>query len=358
MSYGCMKNNNCKIFKQSDYLIVSNLINEIKKSEQIRLKAFGYFDNFTDDFFNILNKVIQFSFQLTKLLKNTMNYDNVLKQNKTKFNIEIRNFLDKICSLPKLKTKYIFLKYNIEKQDNFSIINLKKRKNELLNKQNKRNVEIIPNYKKINSSKLFLSDNKSNYFSKNVSLTQTKLSKLNYKDIPIKKMRSCNSTILIKNNSKKNEINHSYKEDSTNKSSLSHSKMLTKKNKNLNKNTLNSKENNRKTISNIKKQENYSYVNYLKLFFKKNKNIKKQKLEINNPLISKIQLINSGPKPSIYTNYLLNKYKDIIETYNEIEEKNYKNYSPNSMRYQTHSLLSDNRRCMSESIGKNEYEEI
>ena len=336
MSYGCMKNNYCKIFKQSDYLIVSNLINEIKKSEQIRLKAFGYFDNFTDDFFNIINKVIQFSFQLTKLLKTTMNYDNVLKQNKTKFNIEIRNFLDKICSLPKLKTKYIFLKYNIEKQDNFSIINFKKRKNELLNKQNKRNVEIIPNYKKINSSKLFLSDNKSNYFSKNVSLTQTKLSKLNYKDIPIKKMRSCNSTILIKNNSKKNEINHSYKEDSTNKSSLSHSKMLTKKNKNLNKNTLNSKENNRKTISNIKKQ----------------------KLEINNPLISKIQLINSGPKPSIYTNYLLNKYKDIIETYNEIEEKNYKNYSPNSMRYQTHSLLSDNRRCMSESIGKNEYEEI
>ena len=354
-----MKNNNCKIFKQSDYLIVSNLINEIKQSEQIRLKAFGYIDNFTDDFFNILNKVIQFSFQLTKLLKNTMNYDNILKQNKTNFNIEIRKFFDKIFSLRKLKTKYIFLKYNIEKQDNFSIINLNKRKKDLLNKQNKRNIEIIPNYKKNNSSKLFLSENKSNYFSKNVSLTQTKFSNANSKDIPNKILRSCNSTILIKNNSKKIEVNNSYKEDSTNKSSISHSKMLTKKkNKDLNKNTLNSKENNGKTISDVKKKENYSYMNYLNLFFKKNKNVKKQELEINNPLISKIQLINSGPKPSIYTNYLLNKYKDVIELYNEIEEKNYKNYSPNSMRYQTHLLLSDNRRCMSESIRNNEYEGI
>ena len=356
MSCGCRKNNNFKNFKQNDYLIVSNLINEIKNSEQIRIKAYGYIDNFTDDFFNILNKVIQFTFQIIKILKNTNDYDNLVKQNKTNFNIEIRKFLDKILSFSKLKTKYIFLKYNIEKQVNFSIVNLKKRKKNLLDNQSKRNFEIIPNIKKNNSSKLFLSDNKSNYFSKNNTLTQTKLSNINYTDIPNKKLRNCNSTILIKNKSNIKEINHSYKEDSTNKSSISHSKMITKKKKDLNKNTLNSKENNRKTISEINKKESNSYKNYLNLFYKKNKIIKKQKLEINNPLISKIQLINSGPKPSIYTNYLLNRYKDIIVSYNEIEEKN-KNYSPNSLRTQTHILLSGNKRCMSESSRKTEYEE-
>ena len=126
--------------KSNEFLIVKNLLNEIKKSEQIRLKAFCHNDIYSEDFFNIINKVIVFISQLSNALKKMHNYDNLYKQNKTNISYDIRKFFDKIFSTTK-KLKYIFLQYNIENQNNFSLLSLDKK----INKVNKRNIEIITN---------------------------------------------------------------------------------------------------------------------------------------------------------------------------------------------------------------------
>ena len=82
--------------KSNEFLIVKNLLNEIKKSEQIRLKAFCHNDIYSEDFFNIINKVIVFISQLSNALKKMHNYDNLYKQNKTNISFEIRKFFNNI----------------------------------------------------------------------------------------------------------------------------------------------------------------------------------------------------------------------------------------------------------------------
>ncbi len=354
--------------KLNEFLIVKNLLNEIKKSEQIRLKAFCHNDIYSEDFFNIINKVIAFISQLSNALKKMHNYDNLYKQNKTNISNDIRKFFDKIFSTTK-KLKYIFLQYNIENQNNFSLLSLDKK----INKVNKRNIEIITNInsqstyknkfknKRSNSTTSIFNYEKENKL-KNTKIklsSKSKISTLNHTESTktLNERKSKNKNLMSYKELPKKEINNSLNktgENSTNKSSISQSKVLSKKNKNLKETTkkkIYSEKNNISKIENKEKEINFQTLNlnYLNLIIGKKSEIK-QKLETENPIITKIKLIDSGIKPSIYTNYLLNKYKSIIDDYNEIEEKNYKSYSPNSIRYQSHSNYGKNvKRSMSDS---------
>ena len=353
--------------KLNEFLIVKNLLNEIKKSEQIRLKAFCHNDIYSEDFFNIINKVIVFISQLSNALKKMHNYDNLYKQNKTNISYDIRKFFDKIFSTTK-KLKYIFLQYNIENQNNFSLLSLDKK----INKVNKRNIEIITNInsqltyknkfqnKRSNSTTSIFKYEKENKLknTKNKLSSKSKISTLNHTESTktLNERKSKNKNLISYKELPKKEINNSLNktgENSTNKSSISQSKVLSKKNKNLKETTkkkIYSEKNNISKIENKEREINFQTLNLdYNLIFGKKSEIK-QKLETENPIITKIKLIDSGIKPSIYTNYLLNKYKSIIDDYNEIEEKNYKSYSPNSIRYQSHSNYGKNvKRSMSDS---------
>ena len=353
--------------KLNEFLIVKNLLNEIKKSEQIRLKAFCHNDIYSEDFFNIINKVIVFISQLSNALKKMHNYDNLYKQNKTNISYDIRKFFDKIFSTTK-KLKYIFLQYNIENQNNFSLLSLDKK----INKVNKRNIEIITNInsqstyknkfqnKRSNSTTSIFKYEKENKL-KNTKIklsSKSKISTLNHTESTktLNERKSKNKNLISYKELPKKEINNSLNktgENSTNKSSISQSKILSKKNNNLKETTkkkIYSEKNNISKIENKEREINFQTLNLdYNLIFGKKSEIK-QKLETENPIITKIKLIDSGIKPSIYTNYLLNKYKSIIDDYNEIEEKNYKSYSPNSIRYQSHSNYGKNvKRSMSDS---------
>ena len=44
--------------KLNEYLIVNILLNESKTNEQIRLKVFTYNDIYSEEFFNIIHKII------------------------------------------------------------------------------------------------------------------------------------------------------------------------------------------------------------------------------------------------------------------------------------------------------------
>ena len=354
--------------KLNEFLIVKNLLNEIKKSEQIRLKAFCHNDIYSEDFFNIINKVIVFISQLSNALKKMHNYDNLYKQNKTNISYDIRKFFDKIFSTTK-KLKYIFLQYNIENQNNFSLLSLDK----TINKVNKRNIEIITNInsqltyknkfqnKRSNSTTSIFKYEKENKLknTKNKLSSKSKISTLNHTESTktLNERKSKNKNFISYKELPKKENNYSLNktgENSTNKSSISQSKVLSKKNKNLKETTkkkIYSEKNNISKIENKEKEINFQTLNlnYLNSIIGKKSEIK-QKLETENPIITKIKLIDSGIKPSIYTNYLLNKYKSVIDDYNEIEEKNYKSYSPNSIRYQSHSNYGKNvKRSMSDS---------
>ena len=58
---------NIVLKKLNEYLIVNFLLNESKTNEQIRLKAFSYNDIYSEEFFNIIHKIIsQLDYKIIK----------------------------------------------------------------------------------------------------------------------------------------------------------------------------------------------------------------------------------------------------------------------------------------------------
>ena len=368
MSYGAFSSRNSNLCsnKQNEYIMISSLINEIKNSEQIRMKIYCINDIISDELFNILHKIISFYFQLSRLIKNLQNYDKFFKQNKNEINMEIRKFLDKIFILN--KSKYNYSIFKIEEQENFSIFPLKKKKNKIKNKSLEIISNIFSNNEKIKNQEnnsiisFFPYENSKRRNNKYNSLYQQKelynISQI-YSNNINKKFKTRNNisiknefplSIKEMNNLKKSLNKTSFNgENSTNKSSISQSKILKNKNYTLNHlKEISRKKKRKKSNEKIKDKElndniKFPDLNYLSILVGKKKPEKKKILESdsNSPIISNIKLIETGPKPSIYTHYLLKKCKGYIDSYN-IEEKNQKNYSPYNNKCHSHSVCSDN----------------
>lgn len=385
MSYGAFssRNSNLNSKKQNEYIMISSLLNDIKNSEKIRMKIYCINDIISEELFNIFHKIVSFYFQLSRLIKNLQSYDKFFKQNKNEINMDIRKFLDKIFILN--KSKYNYSIFKIEEQVNFSIFSLKKKKNKIKNKS----LEIISNTflnnEKIKKQEtnsiisLFPYENSKRRNNKYNTLNHKNLlnniSQIIYEDNFNKKYKTRNN-ISLKNefslskkemNNSKNSLNKTTfnVENSTNKSSISQSKILKNKNYTINYLKKKSKKQEiKKSNEKIKEKELNNNIqlpdlNYLSILVGKKKPEKKIKLQSdsNSPIISNIKLIETGPKPSIYTHYLLNKYKGYIENYN-IEEKNQRNNSPYNNKCHSHSICSENmKRIMSDYSQKSIYEE-
>ena len=368
MSYGVFSSRNSILNsnKQNEYIMISSLLNEIKNREQIRMKIYCINDIISEELFNIFHKIISFYFQLSKMIKNLQSHDKFFKQKKNEINTEIRKFLDKIFILN--KSKYNYSIFKIEEQENFSIFPLKKKKNKIKTKsldimsniflnnekiKNQENNSIISFFPEEYSKR---SNNKYNSFNQQKILY--KISQI-YENNFNKKSKTRNN-IILKNefplsikemNNSKNSLNKtSYNgENSTNKSSISQSKILKNKNYTLNHLIeISKKKKRKKSNEKIKEKEindniKFPDLNYLSILVGKKKPEKKIKLESdsNSPIISNIKLIETGPKPSIYTHYLLKKFKGYIDNYN-IEEKNQRNNSPYNNKCHSHSVCSEN----------------
>ncbi len=368
MSYGAFSSRNSNLCsnKQNEYIMISSLLNEIKNREQIRMKIYCINDIISEELFNIFHKIISFYFQLSRMIKNLQSHDKFFKQKKNEINTEIRKFLDKIFILN--KSKYNYSIFKIEEQENFSIFPLKKKKNKIKTKsldimsniflnnekiKNQENNSIISFFPEEYSKR---SNNKYNSFNQQKILY--KISQI-YENNFNKKSKTRNN-ISIKNefplsikemNNSKNSLNKtSYNgENSTNKSSISQSKILKNKNYTLNHlKEISRKKKRKKSNEKIKDKElndniKFPDLNYLSILVGKKKPEKKIKLESdsNSPIISNIKLIETGPKPSIYTHYLLKKFKGYIDNYN-IEEKNQRNNSPYNNKCHSHSVCSEN----------------
>lgn len=356
---------------QNEFTIISNLLNDIQKSEKIRMKIFCFNDIFSEEFFNILFKIISFYFHLSKTLKNLQNYDNLLKHYKNEISNEIKKFFDKILIFRKSKDYY--LNYYIEKQINFFLFSHKKKENKKKSQTKKKKIEIITNSNlNLEKNLVFSLENQKKVKGiKYKSLSQTKLSNISNTDIlkdkNKKSQKNTKKNLLKKeSNISRNSLNKTLNngENSTNKSSISYSNILIK-NMGLNqsmKKKSNSKEkksNEENKVNNNSKEVKYHYIqipnlNYLSLIMKnksERKMLLKSKSKSPNKFVPNIKLIDTGPKPSIYTHYLLNKFKGFIDNYNVEEQKN---YSPCFNKYQSHSSCNI-KRNISDSSQKSIY---
>ena len=75
---------NIVLKKLNEYLIVNILLNESKTNEQIRLKVFTYNDIYSEEFFNIIHKIIS---QLDS---------KIIKKPRKKFNLQFLTMKTKI----------------------------------------------------------------------------------------------------------------------------------------------------------------------------------------------------------------------------------------------------------------------
>ena len=362
MSSGNTNFKNAQILskKTNQYQIISTILNEIKKNEQIKIRPFDSYEIFAEDIFNIFNRLILFSYQLSQFLFKKQNYDSLYKQNKTILSSDIKKFFDKISSI--CKSKFHPQIYSIEQKENFSLINGINKRTFTLNykKEELSNENIIDKIKKKlenNTNNIILNETKNTQNIKSIFPISSILKNENQKkfinqksfsqpilhekknsneieDSKFKKKKNVRNKMLKKElTPSKKEINIFSKNTFINSKVIQSigylSKKMSKKKINLKKSKpLTSKQKRIKALSkdNIK-EINYSYPKLPNLnFLIINENKTKS-----NSIESKAKFfINSGPKPSIYTSYLLHKYKGVIDNYNEIKQNSPLNYHHNN----------------------------
>ena len=346
--------------KTNQYQIISTILNEIKKNEQIKIRPFDSYEIFAEDIFNIFNRLILFSYQLSQFLFKKQNYDSLYKQNKTILSSDIKKFFDKISSI--CKSKFHPQIYSIEQKENFSLINGINKRTFTLNykKEELSNENIIDKIKKKlenNTNNIILNETKNTQNIKSIFPISSILKNENQKkfinqksfsqpilhekknsneieDSKFKKKKNVRNKMLKKElTPSKKEINIFSKNTFNNSKVIQSigylSKKMSKKKINLKKSKpLTSKQKRIKALSkdNIK-EINYSYPKLPNLNFLI---INENKIK-SNSIESKAKFfINSGPKPSIYTSYLLHKYKGVIDNYNEIKQNSPLNYHHNN----------------------------
>ena len=362
MSSGNTNFKNAQILskKTNQYQIISTILNEIKKNEQIKIRPFDSYEIFAEDIFNIFNRLILFSYQLSQFLFKKQNYDSLYKQNKTILSSDIKKFFDKISSI--CKSKFHPQIYSIEQKENFSLINGINKRTFTLNykKEELSNENIIDKIKKKlenNTNNIILNETKNTQNIKSIFPISSILKNENQKkfinqksfsqpilhekknsneieDSKFKKKKNVRNKMLKKElTPSKKEINIFSKNTFINSKVIQSigylSKKMSKKKINLKKSKpLTSKQKRIKALSkdNIK-EINYSYPKLPNLNFLI---INENKIK-SNSIESKAKFfINSGPKPSIYTSYLLHKYKGVIDNYNEIKQNSPLNYHHNN----------------------------
>ena len=361
--------------KLNEYQIVSSILSDIKKSEQIKIRPFDSYEIFAEELFNIFNRLILFSYQLNQSISKKNNYDSLLKQNKSTLSLDIKKFFDKISNI--CKSKYNPIIYSIEIKDNFSLLSRTK-KNLLINykKEELSNENIIDKIKKKieNNTNNILNQSKINNKSISPILSIKKQQKqknfTNYKSLSQSKLlEKKDSTENLKNNIKnfrnsilKNEYFNSKKElnsQSKNLFNKTNDNYILKISKNFSKKPSKKKLNLKKSKplkSNREKTFSKENLREISLSYSKLPNLNyllsgENKLNLKTIESKKVKLIvDSGPKPSIYTSYLLNKYRGVIDNYNEI--KKIKENSP--FYYHSQTL---NKNTISRSLSNKTDEE-
>ena len=378
--------NNLVLFTSQLAMNINKKQNYEKLLKQNKSELFTEIDNLIE---NIKG---EYNYYKTKnIIINENNFSIYNNNNNNNFfNTESNNFHNEILIDPKYQTINVSQKIkdsNNNENDlynqNIIIEKIKKKldKNIIKNKKEKSKKKLSnsphPSLSiSTSSSKIFNNNNNNknktinynsnsnkNKFSKSKS-QQKIIIKTNYdlKQPNTTKKENVKNKIFTKEKSKNNLINNNNTKTNFNNSLIKKSdvkkNILIKRNKNINKNNNNNNNNKnnlnntidnnkKKPIENNKKNNSSNNINFMNLFsFLKDKKDDKKNNQKNNNAIknnikqnnTKIHLyVNSGPKPSGYANYLLNKYQGVIDKYNTIRDEKENNKNNNNTNNNTNN---------------------
>jgi hypothetical protein len=323
-----------KPLKQTSSRLIISMLSDIKSlikttveknQNTLKIPPFKY-----DEFFNILNQIVSLNKQCSNLNKN-QNVDNIINSSKTSLTKDIYSFFkDLEVITPFHKDNIIFSIENVSKLnicakhisnfkldfDEVELLNnkniIEKIKAKINSKQSNKTIQVYKPQTKINNLKLIKKHSnykikklykKYNIFnSSNINLTKpnskpkTSRYPITGKSTPIKLKKK----IVSRMNKKSDTIG---KKISTDKCDLFSGTFSTKR-KNHRKKT-------ESFSSDIDCSLNDSCLSYL------SNNLTKR-------FYSKYRIITVAPKPTLYTTYLMNKSKDIINHYQKEKQRQQK----------------------------------
>ena len=349
--------------KLNQYQLINTMLSEIKSilikslpnsKSNIQTTTTLLSPSTYDEFFNILIHIVSLNKQLST---KPQSIDSIITTAKTALTKEINSFFKDLPLItPKTPIKH---EYSIEHLTKFSICdtnrinsfhldfdemdfldnkNIIEKIKEKINSKRSKNIQVYkykPTKPKLNNIKLIhkpISDNNNNiskkyssikyngYYTNRICLTKPKSKPKKYKypitrsTTPLKlqkrkvsKIYTNTTTTTTHNNNNNN--NHHKKSGTTSKKNSAE-----KCASNLN-GTFTNRKNIRKKTDSFSSDVDYS-LNDSYISFTSDKMTKK--------FYSKYRIIIAGPKPSLYTNYLMNKSRDIIDRYHKEKKRQQK----------------------------------
>lgn len=264
--------------RHSPYYYLNSLLNEVKFGQHFSDKSFDTVNSLSEELFNIFNHIALFTNQVSLMIKKNQNIDTLYNRTKISLINEIASFFDSICLFSNTNNISKQLSsLSISKQNSFTLINKRLDESDSFNYieefSNENIIEKIKN--KIQKTKTIV-----NY--------KTFYSYRNY------------NTIKNTPNKKKQKISLKFNVPTQRLSTES--------------NAMSSKEIKIKRKMSKLHSRSYSKTSFSRSFAAFSNDLQQN---YSNGII-----INpSGPKPSNYTTYLMNKSRGVIETYNKISGK-------------------------------------
>ena len=113
------------IKKAAENHLLLGLIGEIKQNIQLNDKSFDSIIPISDEFFAILNHLLQFSTQIINTLKKRQSYDKLLIKIKNSLSEEISSFFDNLSGHQSQSKASTSSSLNISTESSFTIGNIK-----------------------------------------------------------------------------------------------------------------------------------------------------------------------------------------------------------------------------------------
>ena len=114
---------NPNLKKAADNQILLGILGELKSKVLTKDKSFDSITTISDEFFNILIHILQFSSQIYNTIKKRQSYDKLLPKVKSSLSDEISSFFDTISNIQSNSKQSTSLTLNVSTETSFTLCN-------------------------------------------------------------------------------------------------------------------------------------------------------------------------------------------------------------------------------------------
>lgn len=299
---------NPNLKKAADNQILLGILGELKSQVLYNDKSFDSITTISDEFFNILIHLLQFSSQIYNTIKKRQSYDKLLPKVKSSLSEEISSFFDTISNLQSNSKQSTSLTLNVSTETSFTLYNTTSKENfedssfllcEELSNENiiekiKKKIEQKQNLNIKTAYPTSIPSPKADKLQQTEKKKKTKKTNKTISSTNIKPIKPLESLLTEEQPKEKKVVKHL---------SISQPKRL-------------STFTNLEMINSFRDKLDQSQTERLNTSYSS----VKQEMIMKHCLNLKIN--QNVPKASHYANYLMNKYKGVIESYNNtVSEK-------------------------------------